>query len=555
MFYVPISVREAVKNINQTWFLPAVQRPYDWGERSKKKEFIYSLFDSLSRRYPIGTMIIWRTRKRIPYRDFLTDYDSEKLSRIKDKGLWAKKDKHLIYDGQQRMQSLYSCLNYTFHGEILCYDLEFDLDKNPKANGFKFFSKNEDVAPRYLRLNELFLSDRRQRSEYEDKVLERLPDVTAESKKVIRKNLSNLWAIFVEDDAKLLSYFPLEEDLTEDEVLDVFKRINTTGMQLSKSEILFSDIKNVQFDFEESIWDYCLIIKKATDGFSVSPDFVLQVLFLLVKGASRVDPERVERPERKAFISTWGKLQSPLVSFYSDFLYKEFKMNHESIIPLKTPLIPLISYFYHMRVEHDRKYKDFSQDAILNMKRYLIMSQLLQWDLQSYVDRFNQLIKEEVANSSHANFPFDKVRKIVRKDDKRYADLRAEEDFGFDQYSMFSLKVLIPKREYQYIGNKHERFDPEIDHIFPTHPQVDKIPGNYSEMTQKVWNLQPVKGGINGTKLATPPRMFFLKYPKYLSEYDFLPSTRMSNNLWAEKNIKKFVNARKRLMMSFARKE
>src|SRR3990172_3407544 len=142
MYYKPISIREAVRNINETWFLPAIQRPYDWGERTKKEQFIYQLFDSLLRRYPIGTLIIWETKQKIPFRDFLTDYNSEKLARIRDKGLWGKHDKNLVYDGQQRLQSLYSCLKYTFHNKILCYDLLFDPDLNKEPQGFSFFQKN-----------------------------------------------------------------------------------------------------------------------------------------------------------------------------------------------------------------------------------------------------------------------------------------------------------------------------------------------------------------------------------------------------------------------------
>ena len=39
MFYQPISIREAVENVNNTWVLPAIQRPFDWGERHKKRVF------------------------------------------------------------------------------------------------------------------------------------------------------------------------------------------------------------------------------------------------------------------------------------------------------------------------------------------------------------------------------------------------------------------------------------------------------------------------------------------------------------------------------------
>ena len=96
MFYKPISVREVVQNINETWFLPAIQRPYDWGERNKKEKFIYKLFDSLLRRYPIGALIVWQTNKSIPFRDFLKDYDTEKLEKIKDQGAWTNPNKNLV---------------------------------------------------------------------------------------------------------------------------------------------------------------------------------------------------------------------------------------------------------------------------------------------------------------------------------------------------------------------------------------------------------------------------------------------------------------------------
>jgi uncharacterized protein with ParB-like and HNH nuclease domain len=79
MFYFPLSIREAIDKVNDTWYLPAIQRPYDWGNRNKKKDFIYKLFDSIIREYPIGTLIIWETSRTIPYRPFIQDFVSEKL--------------------------------------------------------------------------------------------------------------------------------------------------------------------------------------------------------------------------------------------------------------------------------------------------------------------------------------------------------------------------------------------------------------------------------------------------------------------------------------------
>ena len=559
MFYEPISLREAVENVNDTWYLPAIQRPYDWGERDKKESFIYKLFDSVIREYPIGTLIVWKTGKKIPFRPFHDDYNSEKLPRIMDKGLWGRKDKFLIYDGQQRLQSLYSCLKFTFHNKVLCYNLLFDPNQDKSPNGFKFFKKHEEPEPGYLKLNELYSRNRKQAAEFEDKVLNRLKKSKgALSKKeelTVKNNLKQLWKLFIDVDTKLLSCYPLQKDLDQKEVVEVFKRINTTGMRLTRSEILFSEIKRVQFDFEEQIWDANYKMKKMTNGFSFSPDSTLQILYLLVKGTIRVDPERVRGSELKQFVEAWSKLKSPLRSFFYDFLYREFKINHERIIKVKRAMIPIIVYFYYMRVLYNDRFRDFSAKSIKNIKKHLIFSQLLYWDLQTYVDNFHKIIKSVCAKSKNAAFPFRKLRNFVKEDARmrRRADLTSE-DFNSDYLRWFALKVLTPNREFSYLGGSDERINPEFDHIFPTTPQsAREYPLKYYRWVYTVWNLQPVKGEINNLKRNRPPKEFFSEYPKYLKDYDYLPTTNLNDKQWLDKYAKEFIQARKDKMISFVK--
>lgn len=560
MFYKPVSVREAVNSINDIWFLPAIQRPYDWGERNKKEGFIYKLFDSLIRRYPIGTMILWETKKPIPFRDFLKDYNSEKLERIKDKGLWSSPNKHLIYDGQQRLQSLYSCLKYTFHNMVLCFDLLFDMQENKEPEGFRFFKKNEKIEPKWLRINELFAWKANQYTDYEEKILSRIKmDVFDKNRqKMIRTNIRNLWTIFVEEDIKLLSYYPLDVDLNEKEVLDIFKRINTTGMVLTKSEILFSDIKRIKYDFEEDIWKTCFEIKQITNGYSLSPDEVLQILFLLIKDGVRVDPERIDESELQQFKEKWTELKSPLKSFFSDFLYEEYKINHEKIINLKKPLIPLIVYFYYMRTLHSIKYRDFTSSSIENMKKYFVISQLKYWDMDSYIDNIHRIIKE-LANSETGikklEFPFNKIRKEIKDSGKRDYNITAD-DFDDRYLRWFILKILVPNKEYIYIKDPDERFNPEIDHIFPLTPKSEKeYPNKYYRWVDTIWNLQPVKGDVNGAKLNEPPSEFFSKYPKYLKQYDFLPNKNPKSSIWRDEYAKEYIIKRKKKILKYFRKE
>src|SRR5713101_4396719 len=116
MSYIPISIREVIEKINKTWYLPYVQRPYVWGSRYENERYICLLFDSLLREYPIGVLIVWQTSQAIPFREFLGNYrDGETSPLIIDEGRAEQKDKYLVYDGQQRLQTLYSCLRYNFN--------------------------------------------------------------------------------------------------------------------------------------------------------------------------------------------------------------------------------------------------------------------------------------------------------------------------------------------------------------------------------------------------------------------------------------------------------
>lgn len=550
-YYHPISVREAVEKVNETWFLPAIQRPYDWGERDKKEKFIYKLFDSIIREYPIGTLIVWETRKRIPYRPFLRDYESEKLEKIVDKGHWGKKGVLLIYDGQQRLQSLYSCLNFTFHNKVLCYNLLFDLNTDKRANGFKFFVKQGDPEEGYIRLNEVYSWNPKKQVEFEESMLETLrkskKSLNKKEERVAKGNLKQLWKLFIDRDFKLLSSFPLERDMTQEEVVDIFTRINTTGMALTGLEILFSKVKTVQCDFEERIWEANLEIKRQTNGFQFGPDDTLQVLHSLVKDTVRVDPERVDSSELEKFVQAWRELNSPLKSFFYDFLYRDFRMTHEKTITNKRALFPLIVYFYYMRKLNKKKFQHFSKSkkSMIDMKRYLLYSQLLYWDLQGYIDNFCRIIKNGCEKAKDYDFPFKRLRNFVEDSGRRQTHFRAD-DFDDPYQRWFVLKMITPNKPFTFLSDPDERFNPEIDHIFPMIPSFRiSNPKRYNKWVDTIWNLQPVKGEVNAIKLASSPKDFFTEHPEYLKDYDFLPTKDLNDDLWLPENADKFIQARK----------
>jgi uncharacterized protein with ParB-like and HNH nuclease domain len=77
--------------------LPNIQRDLVW-----RQDQILKLLDSLLRGYPVGILLIWRTRQEIECRQFIRHYSAG--ARFWDQP-WSTNDKFKEYvlDGQQRL--------------------------------------------------------------------------------------------------------------------------------------------------------------------------------------------------------------------------------------------------------------------------------------------------------------------------------------------------------------------------------------------------------------------------------------------------------------------
>ena len=200
MGFQTISVKEAVNNINANsngWFLPAVQRPYVWGSRYESEKYICKLFDSILNGYPIGTLIVWNTDKEVPYREFMNDYEDGKIASLVDKSLWERTDKWLVYDGQQRLQTLFSCLKYTLNKRILAYNLLYKTDNTDEDYGFEFIDKNTD-NPGYIKLPALFSKTDAEKVSYRKKIQKTLTSLTEDEETLFETRFDKLWSVFVD---------------------------------------------------------------------------------------------------------------------------------------------------------------------------------------------------------------------------------------------------------------------------------------------------------------------------------------------------------------------
>ena len=542
MSFLSISVKEAIENINAThngWFLPAVQRPYVWGSRFESEKYICKLFDSVLRGYPIGTLIVWNSDKEIPYRCFIEDYFDGETAPFVDKNLWKREDKWLVYDGQQRLQTLFSCLKYTLNDRILTYDLFFDLDNHDdaEATGFEFVNKNSTLKPGVIAMPQLFIQAEDSKVKYRKELQSSItPEMMDGKDEKFEEIIDKLWDVFIRKDVKSLAYFPIEKSWDEDRVNDVFQRLNMGGVPLSGADLLLSRIKEKSYDFEEKLQLESKQIFTLTQGYVFETSAILQILNLIIKKTNRIAPDRVKDHELNEFITVFAELKSSLDAFFKHFIYDSFKINSKSIVIRGGALFPLIIYIYN-RHKKGIHYLKIENDNLLKMKQYFILSQLNDWNTQTIINECS-----EMTLNTDIDFPLDQIKQFVSRNN-RFTELSIP---SMEGYIWFPLKVLNPDVSYINGGSVDGRYKPELDHIFPL--RLNGRPADYS--VNVLWNLHPVTGIINASKGNSNPRDFFQNQQnaKYLKEYNFLPKD-LNSPEWLDHNL--FIEFRKQKMIEF----
>src|ERR1700733_15255496 len=85
--------------------LPAMQRPFVWN-----KERMLRLMDSLLRGFPLGAILLWKTKTTQRYRRFRKDIASDEAEVFQFEDSQHNEDRYLVLDGQQRLTSLLAML-------------------------------------------------------------------------------------------------------------------------------------------------------------------------------------------------------------------------------------------------------------------------------------------------------------------------------------------------------------------------------------------------------------------------------------------------------------
>lgn len=227
--------------------LPDIQRPFVWSDAK-----VRDLFDSMYRGYPVGYLLFWQNAFVDDARQIGADA-KQKPARL------------LIVDGQQRLTSLFAVVQGV---DIVRENYEkekIEISFNPLTERFavsdaaikKDRSFIPDISILWNKSTDIF--------ELVDNYIhnnEEVANLSQEDIKKVRKSISKL--------SNLMNFpftaLELSASITEEQVAEIFVRINSEGKPLNQSDFILTLMSVFWDEGRSMLEDFCRKARKPSTG-------------------------------------------------------------------------------------------------------------------------------------------------------------------------------------------------------------------------------------------------------------------------------------------------
>lgn len=242
---VPFSVRQLVDNIRRgDVALPDIQRPFVWQNRK-----VRDLFDSMVKGFPVGYLLFWATGADNGVRQIGTDTKDEKLAR------W------LIVDGQQRLTSLYSVLTGTAVVREDYTESRIRIAFRPHDCTFEVTDAAIEKDPEFLAdITPLFDDYKKTVRGY----LDRLESTRGGLDQAERDRLDDQFDRVRDVGAYPFQVIELDAAMDEEQVADVFVRINSEGVPLNQADFILTLMSVFRDKARRQLEDFARAAKQPT---------------------------------------------------------------------------------------------------------------------------------------------------------------------------------------------------------------------------------------------------------------------------------------------------
>lgn len=522
MAYTSISVNELITEINKNkYYLPAIQRKFVW-----KEDKICDLFNSIMRGYPIGTFLFWeltaKKAKSYTFYEFLKNYHQRDSKNNVVKHSFPHNIKGVL-DGQQRISSMYIALQGTYQTKRkyarkttnTAYEermLYLELLSKQGVYNFKFLSKQAAKAGKkqcyYLVRDALELEDTKKVNSIVNEIAESTSELinwSAKDKSNAIDKITNMVDKF--NDNQLISYFSIvDKDL--DEILDIFVRVNSGGLILSKSDLLFSTLVAHWENGRKEIETLIDSLNGNDQKFKFNTDFLMRTCLFLIDAPINFKIQSFDAQNIQKIKTNWFKISEALLQ--SVEILKDFGFDHTRLSS-NYAVSPIAYYLF--------KGGSINKTTKLELRKFVVNS-LLKQVYSGQADNTLRAIRSGLRKSTentedkyqliNPKFSFSAIKDIKLPAGKKISitkeDISDFLEFRKGSQTFLVLSALYPHFKLDQIEfhqdhmHPHSKFKPSI--LSKLGLNEEEI-GNWIYMKDKLPNLQLLKGTENKSKQAT----------------------------------------------------
>lgn len=296
--------------------IPQFQRDFVWTIQKSA-----GLIDSILKGYPIGTFIFWRTKDRLRS---IRNLGGQQLPEPEE-----GETIDYVLDGQQRLTSLYACLNGIPVSRENGKDDDFSkifINLKSEENELIVVTEKDDKAKSFISILDLLAGDFTVLGSYPKKYHEKLK--------------------LYQDRIKSYQYSIIQiKDASISVATEIFTRINVGGKPLSVFEIMVAKTFDHDKDFDLSEKYQQLIEKLGRVNYeTISDTTVLQTVSIIISGECK--KQAILGLDKNEFIETWNGA-ADAIERTVEYFRSYYRIPVSQLLPYNAMIVPFAYFFFN----------------------------------------------------------------------------------------------------------------------------------------------------------------------------------------------------------------
>lgn len=390
------TIESALKKLNESYFLPALQRDYVWS-----KDQICALFDSLMQGYPISTFLFWKVpaeNSEAFEKYYFLNVVKAKDNKPGERSGRPSNELIFVLDGQQRLTSLNVGLRGEFddkkrkdeRNKELYFDIIHNKDYKDEDTGcnYKFEFKDGEYwrerngaepGEYFVLVSEIYKQKSKDElEEYINKKLSEQPKLSENEKMYIHQNLERFHKVLFTD--QLIGAHTEETD-DQAKMLEIFMRANNGGTALKKSELMLSTLtlhwSREGHPTETAKGAITSLIKELNKSLppgdkeknKLEIDFIMKACLVLLEQAVAYRMKSFTKKSCEKICKNWDAIKNALHETVE--LVAHFGLTSTTLLS-RNALIPIAYYIFHKKTKDIKwSYRSANNENLSNIRNWL----------------------------------------------------------------------------------------------------------------------------------------------------------------------------------------